>query len=368
MKFKTTLTMACVLLTSANVLADVKFTGFASINAGKVLSGDGVPQYDVPPTFLADYPIVSTYSEEWSFREESLFGIQISADLTEKLTLTGQIVSRGADDFKAKIEWAFLSYEINDNWTFQAGKKRLPLFYYSDFYDVGFAYTWMRPPADTYTWQVFNYNGANVMYTGNLGDWSLSTNVYMGSEESTDNRLLSQFFFLEPTTEIWKDIFGAVANVSNEWLEIRLTGMTYTNERTRSGIPVTWGGKEERDGTFLGLAVNVTYDNAFLLTELNQLELDDDGTLDSLMVSVGYNFDGFIPFIAYSELEQTGNYLDGSVIPDGENHNTFSVGFRYDFHASAAFKMQYDKVEDNSFEYAVAGDSSALTFGVDLVF
>ena len=31
----------------------------------------------------------------------------------------------------------YLSYEVNDNWTIQAGKKRLPLFYYSDFYDVG---------------------------------------------------------------------------------------------------------------------------------------------------------------------------------------------------------------------------------------
>ena len=365
---KLKLAVTTLLLCSPLVSADVNFTGFASITAGKVLSGDGVPQYDVPPTFLADYPIVSAYGEQWSFRQESLFGLQVQADLADKLTATAQVVARGADDFDASLEWAFLSYELNPNWTLQVGKKRLPLFYYSDFYDVGFAYTWIRPPADTYTWQVFNYNGVNLLYQGALNDWSLAANFYTGSEKSENNRLLSQFFFLEPTTEEWKDILGAVLNLSNEWLEIRGTAMTYTNERTRSGVPTTWGGKTERDGTFLGLALNMTFGQAFVLTELNQLELDDDGQLDSLMVSVGYNFDGFTPFLAYSELDQTGNFLDGSVIADGEDHNTTSVGFRYDFHPSAAFKLQYDDVKDNSFDYAVAGDSKSLSASIDLVF
>ena len=65
-------------------------------------------------------------------------------DLGEGLSVTGQIVARGVNDFDANFEWAYISYEINDNWTVQAGKKRLPLFYYSDFFDVGYAYVWMR--------------------------------------------------------------------------------------------------------------------------------------------------------------------------------------------------------------------------------
>ncbi len=361
-------TAICTLLAHGSAKADIDFTGFASITAGKVLSGDGVPHYDVPPTFLADYPIVSAYSEDLSFKQESLFGLQVKATLSDGLSATAQIVSRGADSFDTTFEWAYLSYEVNDNWTIQAGKKRLPLFYYSDFYDVGFAYVWLRPPADTYTWQVFNYNGINALYSGNVGDWSISSNFYTGKEESENNRLLSQFFFIEPTTEIWKDIFGAVFNASNDWLELRFTAMTYTNERFRSGVQQTWGGKTERDGTFLGMAINATWGDTFLLTEINQLELDDDGELDSLMVSIGHNFGTFTPYLSYSKLDQTGDYLDGSPISDGEDHDTTSVGIRYDFHPSAAFKVQYDVVNDNSYEYAVAGDSKALTFGIDLVF
>ncbi len=362
---KKQLSLALTLLAACSASAEVNISGFASINGGKVLSGSGVPQYEVPPTFLADYPIVSAYTEEFSFEPETLFGLQVSADLSEGLSATAQIVARGANDFDATFEWAYLSYEINDNWTFQAGKKRLPLFYYSDFYDVGYAYVWIRPPADNYTWQIFNYNGVNLAYTGSLSDdWSMRANIYAGREDDKDNKLLSEFFFLEPTREIWKDILGGVVSVSNDWLEIRATHMMYTNERFRSGEPVVFDeqtGSLERDGKFYGLAVNADWGNVFVLTELNRLDLD--GNLDTYMISLGYRFDGITPYISYADFSQ--DELPGE---DGEDHNTLSVGFRWDFHPSAAFKLQWDKVEDNSFDLAVAGDSKAITFAVDAVF
>lgn len=359
MKLKLSL-IAVALSFSSQSFADVNVSGFVSINAGKVLSGDGVPQYGVEPTFLADYPIVSAYTDEISFEPESLFGLQVSADLMDGLSATGQIVARGANDFDAEFEWAYLSYELNENWTLQGGKKRLPLFYYSDFYDVGYAYVWMRPPADNYTWQIFNYNGLNLLYNGYVGDWSISGNIYGGREDDESNKLLSEFFFQEPTREIWKDIIGGVVQASNDWFEIRATHMRYTNERYRSGNIVVWeDGDTERDGKFYGLALNLDFGDAFVLTELNRLDLD--GNLDTYMVSAGYRFDGITPYVSYSEFDQEG---DG----DTEQHNTTSVGVRWDFHPSAAFKVQFDKVEDDSFDLAVAGDSESITIGVDAVF
>lgn len=349
---------------SFNATAEINFTGFASFNAAKVLSGTGVPHYGIDePTFLADYPIVSTYNEEWDFKPESLFGLQASADLYDGLTATAQIIGRGAYDFKPEFEWAYLSYEINESWTIQAGKKRLPLFYYSDFYDVGYAYVWMRAPADNYTWQIFNYNGANILYTGEIGDWSISANVYAGTEDDKENRLLGDFFFAAEVREIWKDIIGGVFSLSYEWFEARLTHMQYTNERFVDGDVVYWGGEDSRDGAFSGAAFNFDFENWFILTELSRLDLEFDGNLDTQMITAGYRFNDFTPFIAYSSMEQKG---DG--ITDGENHNTTSVGLRWDFHSSAAFKVQYDKVEDNSYDFAVAGDSDSLSFGIDLVF
>ena len=54
------LSFVSLLTVSLSASAEINLSGFASINAGKVLSGSGVPQFDVPPTFLADYPIVSS--------------------------------------------------------------------------------------------------------------------------------------------------------------------------------------------------------------------------------------------------------------------------------------------------------------------
>lgn len=346
---------------SLNAAADVDITGFASINAGKVLSGDGVPHYGIEPTFLADYPMVSAYNEDWSFQPESLFGLQVKADLGDNLSATAQLVSRGANDWDVDFEWAYVSYQLDENWTLQAGKKRLPLFYYSDFYDVGYAYVWMRPPADTYTWQVFNYNGVNALYNGEIGDWSFSANVYAGREDNNDNKLLGDYFYLAEVNETWKDIVGGVVNLSNDWLEVRATHMQYTNERTIDGEQVEWNGKTTRDGKFTGLAVNMDFGTWFVLSELNQLKLSGDGEFNTAMVSTGYRFDNVTPYIGYSVFDTKGD-------DDGEAHSTTFAGVRWDFHSSAAFKVQFDKVDDDSVALAVAGDSTSVTFGVDLVF
>lgn len=356
---KTLSFLAVATLLSSPCSADINLSGFASINAGKVLSGTGVPQFGIDdPTFLADYPIVSAYNDEITFEPETLIGLQISANVGDGLSIIGQMVARGADDYDPTFEWAYLSYEINENWTVQAGKKRLPLFYYSDFYDVGYAYVWMRAPADNYTWQIFNYSGANVLYTGEWGDWSVSTNIYAGREDDKENKLLSEFFFNEPTREIWKDIIGGVFQASYDWFEVRLTHMQYTNQRYRSGEPVLWDGKDERDGKFYGVAMNADWGNIFVLTELNRLDLG--GNLDTQMITLGYRFDDITPYVSYAAFEED---ADG-----GEEHNTTSFGIRWDFHPSAAFKIQYDDVDDKSFDLAVAGDSKSLTVGIDLVF
>jgi hypothetical protein len=184
-------------------------------------------------------------------------------------------------------------------------------------------------------------------------------NVYAGSETDEENKLLGDFFFGDTTKEVWKDIVGGVVNVNNDWLEVRLTHMQYTNERTIGGERVEWDGKDEREGKFYGIATNITLDNWFLLTEVNRLDLDGTN-LDSYMVSTGYNFDSVTPYVGYSQLEED--------IIDGENHNTTFAGLRWDFHSSAAFKVQFDKVEDNSYELAVAGDNESISFGIDLVF
>ena len=337
--------------------AEVSISGFASFNAGKVFSGS-----DPDPIFLADYPIVSTYGDDWEVAPETLFGLQFKADLIDGLSATAQMVARGADDFDVTMEWAYMSYKLDNNWTLQAGRKRLPLFYYSDFYDVGYAYVWMRAPENNYTWEIFNYNGANVLYNNSFGDWSLSTNVYAGREDDKENKLFTDFFEGgTPTRVVWKDILGGVASTSYEWFEARVTYMQYTAELYQDGerLPTSFGGLESNN-KFYGIALNFDFDSLFVLTELNRLDSEDFSKMDTMMATLGYRIDSITPYLAYSAFE---NERDNA-----EKHNTRSVGVRWDFHPSAAFKVQYDDVKDESELEPVAGDSHSITLGVDLVF
>lgn len=346
---------ACV---SGLVKAEVDVSGFASVVGGKVLSGSGVPGF-VGPTFLATYPTVGVYEEEWSFKPDSKFGLQFTADLTEGLSATAQLVGRGADDFDAGFEWAYLSYELNDHWTVQAGKKRLPLYYYSDFFDVSYAYMWIRPPADNYTWQIFNYTGVNAQFNYQVSDWTVSGNIYTGSEDDGDNKLLSEYFFKQPVREIWENIIGGVLSLNRDWLDLRFTYMTYENRRFQSDKPRIWSnGTDTRRGKFMGFSANIDYNNWVLLSEINRLNLEEQD-LDTYLVSAGYRIGQWTPYVVYSDFDAV-----------GEVHDTTSVGVRWDFHSSAAFKVQYDKVDDlfDADNPGVAGDSKAITFGIDLVF
>ena len=342
---------------SGSVCADVDISGFASVVGGKVISGEGVPEFGLEPTFLANYPIVGFYEEDWSFKPDSKYGLQISADLTEGLTATAQVVGRGADDFNAEFEWAYLSYTLNEHWTLQAGKKRLPLYYYSDFFDVSYAYLWIRPAADNYTWQIFNYNGVNAQFNYQVNDWTVSGNIYTGREDDTENKLLSEFFGSQPIREIWKNIVGGVLSLNRDWLDLRFTYMTYQNERYRNGVKVTWDGDDSRRGKFAGLSANIDYNNWVVLTEFNRLTLDG-GDFDTYLLSAGYRVGQWTPFISFADFDS-----------ESEMHSTSSIGARWDFHSSAAFKVQYDDVTDDGINgQMVAGDSKAITFGIDLVF
>ena len=140
---------------------------------------------------------------------------------------------------------------------------------------------------------------------------------------------------------------------------MRLTHMQFTNERYIGDVQQVWDGSTERKGKFYGLSVNIDYENFLLLTELNRLSLQDSD-LDTYLVTLGYRIKDFTPYVSYSDFD------DGE---QGEVHNTTSFGVRWDFHPSAAFKLQYDDVEDNGGPgLKVAGDSQSISFGIDLVF
>ena len=342
--------------------SELRYSGFLSLNLGKVLSTDTVydPVFtgeEVERKFLADYPNASVYDKNLSIEPETLAAIQFDYDILSDLSATVQLVSRGASDFTVEPEWAYLTYEFSDNFSIQAGKKRLPLFYYSDFFDLGYAYVWMRPPSDTYTWHILNYKGVNLTYTDEWGDWSVNANIYGGERKENINKFLTEVFNREPTTEFWDKIRGAVFSTSYEFLEIRASYMQYQTGLFPDDDIETVNTETKK---FYGLAINMDFDDWFILSEYNEIHYSSS-EYKTMMGTIAKRIgDDYTVYFAYSSFNTT---------PENEfveKHSTHSVGARWDFNDNAAFKMQLDSVKDD--RYSVLGGSEAITFGIDYVF
>jgi hypothetical protein len=193
-RFLALLTALAPLFASAIDLDDdgtFKVTGFYNLTAGKILSGKDsefntsnwtYQQWHCPCT-IQNWEYVGVYekSKGWETTPESLAGIQIKKDFTPTLSATMQLVSRGDNTnyrpYTPTVDWAYASWKPNADsaWTFQAGRKRIPLYYYSDYLYIGYAYPWVRPAPDVYGWPIYAYDGVNATYETQLGNSNWTT-------------------------------------------------------------------------------------------------------------------------------------------------------------------------------------------------
>jgi len=153
-----------------NASAEVNFNGFATIAAGQTFDDD-VPYHGM--------------DGDLSFKNLSLFGLQASADLGEGLSATAQILSRGENDFEAEFEWAYIGYQVNDNFDVKIGRLRTPIYYFSEYLDVSYAYHWLTPPNEFYAAILTNYDGISAYYTNTAGGWDYSIQLGTGTSGTT---------------------------------------------------------------------------------------------------------------------------------------------------------------------------------------
>src|SRR5690554_1809192 len=105
-------------------MAEIQWNGFLSVGGGMTFDDDEA---------------FAGYDNDLSFAPDSILGLQASSDLGENLSVTGQLVARGSTS-DVKAEWLYLSYQFNPNLRINVGRQRMPLFLYSDYMDVGYAY------------------------------------------------------------------------------------------------------------------------------------------------------------------------------------------------------------------------------------
>ena len=375
---KLSLLTSC-LLASQFASADIRINGFANLNAGVTSEDTNLFGYD----------------QDINFKDTSLFAVQISGDINDRTTATAQILARGSDDYSANLEWAYLSYEVNDNWSMSAGRLRLPVFRYSSSLDVGYSYHWISAPSAVYDVSFNNVEGIRLDYGSFVGDWEIVSqfsygaydNEVSGGRVDATNVILAS---LETTLEAFKArvVYGRGTNTfSQEAIDQAVAGIAQVSPALADGFAI-----DEDKGEFLGFGLE--YDNFdwFISGEYTTIATEESFSPEDVAyyVTAGIRAGQWTPHITYQHrdgnddlkfVEQV-NALPAPVqaaiapIVLGlqqrfyEDYTVLTIGTRYDIDTNLALKAEISKYDDKLDGAGIRSslDSNLVNVSVNYIF
>jgi hypothetical protein len=358
--------------------AAVDINGFASIKGGMALSNDDE---------------LFGYDDDFSFKNESLAALQVKSDLGDKLSVTAQLLGRGADDWDVKFEWAFLSYDLTDTLRVNAGRLRTPFYKYSDFRDVGYAYDWSRVPQSVYGLGFDNLEGVSLYHNTALGNFDSTLQFIVGSYDGD-----AAIGGATADAQI-EGVTGVAWELGQDGYSFRvayLVGKTtfYVDPLDNSttglyaqlrafGLSGLAGELDivDESSSFAGVGFNIDKNDWVVVSEVTKATVDNSFISDqeSYYISVGHRFDTITPYVSFEKEDNKAKTEIYAAVPNAspifapvaglvnsleQERDSINVGVRYDFHPSAAFKAQYTNADNKTADRK----DSVLVVGVDLVF
>ena len=359
-------------LSSPAGAVEFDLSGFGSVIAGRTFGSCSTNALATAfsgscTRFVADWGHGGVYDNKWSAEPESRLGVQGTVRVNSQLSFTAQVVARAVDDPLTELEWAYMTIAPAPGWTLQLGRKRVPLFFYSDFQDVGFAYPWVRVPPDVYGWDVVNYNGANLTYNTNAAGWALRSSLFAGSENSRKNGY-SRILYDEPKDVKWSGIFGTDFEFSKDWFTGRLVWMRsgfQQIDRQTGRADVQINGAIRDHHVAYGGSINIDYGNLLVRSEYSVFDRSRYAyKATSWFLSGGYRIGSFTPMLTVSDYKETSRFPVSDYDP--ARWSTIAASLRYDVNASSAIKIQLERIRDRAAPFV--GNATLLSMSYDFVF
>jgi hypothetical protein len=293
-------------------------------------------------------------------------GLQGKLNFLNNLSGTAQMVGRLADGADADLEWAYLTYDINPSWSIQAGRKRLPLFYYSTSQDVGYTYPWARLPADIYGWDAVNYNGGSVAFHGTVKDWSIRSSLF-GGDEHTRNSAYAKLSYDFPKDIRWRNIRGADLELSRDWLTARVVYIAsdYAQwDRNSATLDVLPSQQTSGQQKIYGGSINVDTERWLVRSEYSIFDRSSfQYKATAWMLGGGMHLGKFTTMLTLSAYHEQTRFRDYYT---PLSWATQSLSVRYEVGNASALKLQLDRFDDGPNTFA--GDARVITLSYDVIF
>ena len=341
--------VVCLMLmwTAAASADDLRIQGFLSV---------GVAQMDT------DEMSIRRYDDELNFKNRNVFGVQLSKPLNDMVSVTGQLVARGVDDYDVEATWAYVTIAPTDNDSIRVGRLRVPFFYYSDFLEVGYAYNWASPPSIVYRIGFNTIDAVDYTRSFDFGDTTGSVQLYYG--RWNDDLNLSS----GPAAFDLTKFFGVVGNLSWENLSFRLS--YHSADLTAPTV-----GFDEDTSTFAEAAVVYDDGDNFAVFEYTALDHDSLFLLDNIayMVSYARRINSWTIHGTYSYYESDVEEGFQQTLDD-DSRTGYTLGARWDFADSTALKLEAQYQENQNYDAPLFGEDgkkttgTLYTIGMDMIF
>ncbi|MEK7207626.1 MAG: porin [Pseudomonadota bacterium] len=336
---------------TASAVENVKINGYASFGATYLDMPEkgkehGLQAWDsfIPGKFSTDPDIRAA--------------LQFAAKINEKLDFNAQLFGRPTEDeFKAHLDWVYLSYHLTPQVDVRVGRNKTPLFLLSDYIDVGYAYPWVRPPQEVYSSSIIeSLNGVEIYYKNKFGGWRGIAQVYFGSNADETTVPQEQLTSL-PTPGTLGDItptefsvYGAKGvnlSLSSDILTLR-AGYFNAEVDAEDFSAVT------DNVTLVTAGASLNWNNLVVYTELFQR--DSEANINRLFpnqkghyATFGYRFGKILPYVTTAKLSDNGNPVGADYgTPLTQKSTAFGVRFEMGDGADLKFEVQNIKPGEGS--------------------
>lgn len=340
----------------------VSLSGFGTLGAAMTDTNDA--QFVAPGQ-------VRGADQSPAFGVDSKLGLQVTARMNEMFSATGQLLVRenNQGNWKPGVEWLFGKAQLNSSVAVRVGRIGAPLFAVSDFRNVNYANTFLRPPLDVYGQVVVNnFDGADVLFQHSFGPASVNAQVFYGDSKSwysktqVDVKKLTGF---NVTAEFDAGFALRLGHVQGK-LTVHsdslagLVGVLATTPFAALGQELS---AVDKDASFSGVGFTMDRDNVVLAAEYTKRRVDayvPDTT--GWYALGGYRFGKLTPYVIVARqkvdgvpqntipvgLDPTLDFLsatvDGLLADQNTAQKTTSLGLRWDVAGNAAVKLQYDRI------------------------
>ncbi|RJG11651.1 hypothetical protein [Massilia cavernae] len=323
---------------------------------------------------------------------DSNLGLQASTDINPWLSATAQGLVRkdGEEGFGAELAWAFVKAKVSDNFSIRVGRMGLPVFMISDYRNVGYANTMLRPPSDMYSQVPFGaIDGADGTLQHSFGDTTLTAQlaygntkpglsagggalVHVDAKQVTALNLVAEHgpLTLRVGRADTKITIADSTSLNTLLAGLRTAGAGY---RIAELAPLANAlSVDDKKASFTSAGAMLDWNNVVVQAEYARRKTDsyiNDTTSSYLMA--GYRIGKFLPYASHSSLEVdsvVANTVPAScpagypaactptlrALSAGVNRlsntgtqgqqSTNTIGMRWDFHSSAALKVQLDRI------------------------